>query len=108
MRQRADRSLERTGSSGQVTRSRGTRWPWLIVVIAVVSMVRLRPKPLLIAALVAALLATTLAPHTAVLGVALGFGAFAVLVALFFTISTLLHARRRHSAPAAGLPRGAR
>ena len=56
-----------------------------------------RPKPLLIAALTAALVATTVAPHPVLLGVGVGFGAFAVLIALFFTISTVLHARQRRS-----------
>lgn len=110
MRKRSDRPLARAGSSGSgevVARGRGTRWPWLIVAIAVgavkveayaslldhrgaliaalvvalvASVVRLRPKPLLIAALVAALAATSVALHPAVVGVALGFGAFALLV----------------------------
>ena len=110
-------------SSGEVVaRRRGARWPWLVVVVVVgalkadayaslidhrasliaalavalvVSVIRLRPKPLLIAALTAALVASAVAVHPAVLGVALGFGVFAVLVALFFTISTVLHARQR-------------
>ncbi len=97
MRQRSDRSLARTGLSGDVTRARGTRWPWLIVAIVVaalkveayasllehrgaligalavalvVSVVRLRPKPLLIASL--------------------------------FTISTVLHARQQHAVATPG------
>jgi len=125
VRERSDRALARTDSSRELARARGTRWPWLIVAIVVgavkvqagasllehrgsliaalavalvVSVIRLRPKPLLIAALTAALVATTVAPHPVVLGVALGFGAFALLTALFFTISTVLHARQRHTA----------
>lgn len=66
-----------------------------LAVALVASVVRLRPKPLLIAALMGALVATTVAPHPVLAGVALGFGAFALLVALFFTISTVLHARQR-------------
>jgi uncharacterized membrane protein (DUF485 family) len=54
----------------------------------------LRPKPLAIAAFAAGILAFALAPHPVLLGVALGFGAFALLIALFFTISTVLHARQ--------------
>lgn len=125
MRERSDRSVALVRSSNDVaTRGRGTRWPWLIVAVVVgalkvdayesllhhrgaligalalallASVVRLRPKPLLIAALTAALVATTAAPHPVLAGVGVGFGAFAVLIALFFTISTVLHARQRRS-----------
>ena len=125
MRKRADRAVARAGSSGEIVgRGRGTRWPWLIVVVAagalkadayaslfehraalisalaaalVASVIRQRPKPLLIAAFSAALVASALAVHPNVVGVALGFGAFVVLVALFFAISTVLHARQRHA-----------
>jgi hypothetical protein len=62
----------------------------------VASVIRQRPKPLWIAALSAALFASALALHPTVVGVAVGFGAFALLVALFFAISTVLHARQRH------------
>jgi hypothetical protein len=129
VRKGSDRALARAGSTGDLARARGSRWPWLIVVVGVgalkadayasllhhrasliaalaaalvVSVIRLRPKPLLVAALAAALLASSLAPHPALLGVALGFGAFAVLVALFFTISTVLHARQQRAARSRG------
>jgi hypothetical protein len=58
----------------------------------------LRPKPLAIAAFAAGVFAFALAPHPAMLGVSLGFGAFVVLIALFFMISTVLHARQRPAA----------
>jgi hypothetical protein len=131
VRKRADRAVARAGSSGEIVgRGRGTRWPWLIVVVAagalkadayasllehraalisalaaalVASVLRQRPKPLLIAGLSAALVASALAVHPVLAGVALGFGTFALLVALFFAISTVLHARQRHGAQA---PRG--
>jgi hypothetical protein len=125
VRKRTDRSLAPAGSPGSgevVARGRGTRWAWLIVVAAagalkadayasllhhrasligalavalVVSVVRLRPRPLLIAALLAAVVATSVALHPAVAGVALGFGAFALLVAACFAISTVLHVSQR-------------
>jgi hypothetical protein len=57
----------------------------------------LRSKPLAMAAFAAGILAFALAPHPALVGVALGFGAFALLIALFFTISTVLHARQQHA-----------
>jgi hypothetical protein len=122
VRKRSDRAVGRADSPGEVARRTGPRWLCLIVVVAVgavkadayaslidhrasliaalaaalvVSVIRLRPKPLLIAALTAALVASAVAVHPAVLRVALGFGVFAVLVALFFTISTVLHARQR-------------
>ena len=57
----------------------------------------LRPKPVGIAAFAAAILALALAPHPFVLGVALGVGAFVVLMTLFFAISTALHARQEHT-----------
>ncbi len=120
MRTRADRSLARTDSSSQITRARGARrWPWvivafvaaavkgegytslihhrggLIVVFAVaLGFSLLRPKPLLIAGFAAAPLAFAVAPHPAVLGLALGFGAFVLLIGLFFAIATVLHARQ--------------
>jgi hypothetical protein len=120
VRSRADRSLARTESSSQITRARGARrWPWVIAAFAVAivkgegyaSLIHhrgglivllavalgfslLRPKPLLIAAFGAALVAFALAPHPAGLGVALGFGAFVLLIGLFFAIATVLHARQ--------------
>lgn len=53
----------------------------------------LRPKPVAIAAFAAGVLAFAVAPHPWTLGAVLGFGSFALLIALFFAISTVLHAR---------------
>jgi hypothetical protein len=55
----------------------------------------LRTKPLGIAAFGAGLLAVALALHPIALGVGFGLGAFVLLIALFFAISTVLHARQR-------------
>ncbi len=55
----------------------------------------LRTRPLAIAVFSAGILAFALALHPVLAGVGVGFGAFALLVALFFTISTVLHARQR-------------
>jgi hypothetical protein len=54
----------------------------------------LRTRPVGIALTAAPLLAFTLAPSSTVLGIALGLGAFAVLLALFVAIGTVLHARQ--------------
>ena len=122
MRKRAHRSLARVDSSSPITRARGARWPWLVGAVAVgafkaegyaslthhraglivvlaigLALSVLRPKPVAIAAFAAALLAFGLAPHPLGLGVALGFGAFAVLMVLFFAISTALHLRQRRA-----------
>ncbi|HJS96557.1 MAG TPA: hypothetical protein VJ741_19980 [Solirubrobacteraceae bacterium] len=122
MRERSDRPVALAGSSGEiVARGRGARWPWLIVVIAVgaanaapyASLVNhpvraivalavglgfsiLRMKPVAIAAFAAGIVAFALALHPVLAGVGLGVGAFVLLIALFFTISTVLHARQRH------------
>jgi hypothetical protein len=111
-------------SSGDaVARGRGTRWPWLIVVIGVgavkveayasllhdrggliavlavgLSVSVLRSKPVAIAAFTAAILGFALAFHPVVAGVGVGLGAFALLIALFFAIATVLHARQRRAA----------
>jgi hypothetical protein len=69
----------------------------IIAVLAVgLGVAVLRPKPVAIAAFAAGILAFAIAPHPAMLGVALGVGAFVVLMVLFFAISTALHARQRH------------
>ncbi len=122
LRKRSERAVARPESPGQVVaRGRGTRWPWLIVLIgagavkadAYASLVHhhgqliaalgvglfaavLRTKPIAIAAFAAGILGFALALHPVLAGVALGVGAFVVLVALFFAISTVLHARQRH------------
>lgn len=54
----------------------------------------LRPQPVGIAVSAAAMLAFTLAPSSTLLGIALGLGAFVLLLALFIAIGSLLHARQ--------------
>jgi len=54
----------------------------------------LRPRPVVIAATVAPLLALVLDPHSLLAGVAIGFGAFVLLMVLFVGIATALHARQ--------------
>lgn len=125
MRERSERPVALPGSSGDViARGGGTRWLWLIVLIAagavkaeayrsvvhhrggmiallavglLVAVRRAKLKLVAIAAFSAAILAFALALHPAVAGAGLGFGAFALLLALFFTISTVLHARQGHT-----------
>ncbi len=102
---------------GQSGRRRG--WPWLIVavglaagkahaiaevlhhrneVIAVlgvglaVSVLRIRLMS--VAAATAALFALAVDPRSVALGIALGAGAFVLLVVVFFAIATVLHARQ--------------
>ena len=129
MRERSDRAVARSGSSGEVVaRRRGTRWPWLIVVVVAAALkgeayasllhdragmisvlavglfvAIVRTKPLAIAGFTAGILGFALALHPVLAGVGLGVGAFVVLIALFFAISTVLHARQRHTGQA---PRG--
>jgi hypothetical protein len=121
VRERADGSLVRASAASRtVTRGRGARWPWAIVLIAVgalkveayasaaqhrgalipvfaigLAVALLRMKPLAVAVFTAGLLAVALALHPIALGVGFGFGALALLIALFFAISTVLHARQR-------------
>jgi hypothetical protein len=69
----------------------------MISVLAVGLLVALvRTKPLEIAACAAGILGFALAFHPVLAGVSVGVGAFVILIALFFTISTVLHARQRH------------
>jgi hypothetical protein len=68
----------------------------LIAVLAVgLGLSVLRFKPLAIAAFAAGILGFALAFHPVLAGAALGFGAFALLIALFFAISTVLLARQK-------------
>jgi hypothetical protein len=125
VRERSDRAVAAPGSSGGlVARGRGTRWPWLIVAIAVgavkveayasllhdrtgvifvlavgLLVAFLRAKPVAIAVFAAGILGFALALHPLLAGVALGVGAFVLLIALFFAISTVLHARQRRRWP---------
>lgn len=78
-------------SSDVATRGRGTRWPWLIVAV-VVGAVKvqaygslLHHRGALIGALAVALVVSVVRMRPKPL-----------LIALFFTISTALHARERH------------
>jgi hypothetical protein len=116
--------LEKPGTGANTTRSRARnrRWPAVIGglvlvalksegiaraalhrggLIAVVAIALagclLRVRPVGTAVATALLLALVLGAHSLGLGVALGFGGFALLIALFFAISTVLHTRQRRS-----------
>jgi hypothetical protein len=54
----------------------------------------LRQRPVGIAVTAAPLLAFVLAPRSTALGIALGLGVFVLLLAIFTTIGTVLHARQ--------------
>jgi hypothetical protein len=54
----------------------------------------LRGRPVAMAVTAAPLLALTLAPGSTLLGIAVGLGAFVLLLALFFAIGTVLRARQ--------------
>ena len=72
-----------------------------LIVVAAVLLARslLMVRPIATAVAIPLLLALVLGAHSLGLGLALGFGGFAILMALFFVISTVLHARqRRHDA----------
>jgi hypothetical protein len=117
--------LEKPGTGATPTRARqrNRRWPALIggLVLAVLkSQVVLRlivhrgsliavlvvllftgllkVRPVSTAAAAALLAALVVGVHSLGLGLALGFGGFALLMALFFSISTVLHARQDHGA----------
>jgi hypothetical protein len=117
--------LETPGTGATTARSRGRnrRWPAvlggiviaalksealfklifhhgeLIAVIAVLLVTSLlRGRPVAIAAATSLLLAFVLGAHSLGLGLALGFGGFALLMALFFAISTVLLARQNRAA----------
>jgi hypothetical protein len=114
--------LEKPGAGATATRSHGRkrRWPAvigglvlvalkseaygkllfhrgeLIAALAVglaLSLLRVRLVGLAISA--ALLLAFILSAHSLGLGLELGFGAFALLMALFFAVSTVLHLRQQ-------------
>jgi hypothetical protein len=117
--------LETPGTGAKTTRSRGRnrRWPAvlggillaalksealfkvifhhgeLLAVLAVLLVTSvLRARPFGIAATTSLLLAFVLGAHSLGLGLALGFGGFALLMALFFAISTVLLARQNRAA----------
>jgi hypothetical protein len=68
-----------------------------VVAVALAASV-LRVRPVGAAAATALLLGFVLGAHSLGLGLALGFGGFALLIALFFVISTVLHVRQNHAA----------
>jgi hypothetical protein len=65
------------------------------VVAAALAGSLLRTRPVATAVATALLAALVLGAHSIGLGLALGFGGFALLMALFFAVSTILHARQR-------------
>jgi hypothetical protein len=67
----------------------------VVAIFLVTSVLRVRPVGTAVAT--ALLLALVLGAHSLGLGLGLGFGGFALLMALFFAISTVLLARQRHS-----------
>jgi uncharacterized membrane protein (DUF485 family) len=56
----------------------------------------LRGRPAVIAMTAGPLLAFTLAPRSTALGIAVGIGAFGLLLTLFMAIATVLQARQDH------------
>jgi hypothetical protein len=64
----------------------------------------LRMRPVGVALTAGPLLAFVLAPGSTALGIAIGVGAFGLLLALFFAVGTVLMARQGH----ARLDRGGR
>ena len=54
----------------------------------------LRPKPVHVAVAAAALVALALHPQALVLGVAIAFGAFVLLMTVFVAVAAVLHARQ--------------
>jgi hypothetical protein len=116
--------LEKPGNGAKTTRSgkRERRWPWVIGAIvlaglksdAVVKIIfhrgelialaaialaasLLRVRPVGTAVATALLLGLVLGAHSFGLGLGLWFGALALLMALFFAISSVLHARQNRS-----------
>ncbi len=90
-------AVERAAAPGELRRAgpRRVGWPWLIVGVGLgLAFSVLRPRPVGIAMTAAPLLAFTLAPRSTALGIALGLGAFMLLLALFIAIGTVLHARQ--------------
>jgi len=119
----SDSGVECAPAHGELRRSGrgGVRWPWMIVGVglalvkanaaadlvhhrtglivalaAALAVSVLRTRPVGIALSGAPLLAFALAPGSTALGIALGFGAFVLLLALFVAIGTVLQARQAH------------
>jgi hypothetical protein len=116
--------LERPGTGTKTARSRGRnrRWPavigglvlaalksealfrlvlnrgGLVVVVALLlAGSLLRARPIGIAVAIPVLVALVVGAHSLGLGLGLGFGGFVLLMALFFAISTVLHARQTYA-----------
>jgi len=116
--------LEKRGTGVGPKRAGGRerRWPWLIgglvfaavkseglanlvfhrgslIVVLTIGFAAavLRVRPVTLAVTTALLLALVLGAHSLVRGLALGFAVFALLTALFFTLSAVLHARQNRS-----------
>jgi hypothetical protein len=86
--------LAKSESIGWAIHHRST----LIVVLALALVgAVVRPRPVVIAATVAPLLALALDPHSLLAGVAVGVGGFVLLMVLFVGIATVLHARQARS-----------
>jgi hypothetical protein len=108
----------RATAASPTRRLEGRRWPWVIVIagglvakgaaiaslthhraswIALLALLSLtaflRGAPFALALCVAPLLAVVVDPHPWFLGVAVGFGAFFVLLGLFLAIGTVLNLR---------------
>lgn len=64
----------------------------------------LRPRPVAVAVTAGGLLAVALAPHPLALGVAVAVGSCLLLIALFFAIAAVLHARQGHDLSARASP----
>jgi hypothetical protein len=75
----------------------------LVAVLAVLLVTSLlRGRPVGIAVATSLLLAFVVGVHSLGLGLAIGFGGFALLMALFFAISTMLLARQNRGATGSG------
>lgn len=74
--------------------------PRSLIVLAAVGLAGslLRARPVGIAVTASLLAALVLGAHSLGLGLTLGFGGFALLMAVFFAISTILHLRQGHRA----------
>jgi hypothetical protein len=79
---------------------------WVIVMLALGLVFSvLRTLPIGVALTAGPLLAFALGPSSTALGIAVGVGAFVLLVGLFFAVGTVLRARQDHSRSRASKPR---
>jgi uncharacterized membrane protein (DUF485 family) len=113
------------GGASPAHRPQDRRWPWVIVIAAgvalkgaalasavhhraswlvllsLLSLVSLlRAKPLALALFAAPLLAFAIDPHSVLVGVAVGVGAFFALIVLFAALGTALNMRDAHTSAA--------